>query len=131
MQRIDAGHDRFGPDLIERELGWLRSGLSVDSQRFLGLARTSPADGGERYCLTVLALKASRYRNGVSSLHGHTTRRMWHKVWPARAEEEVPIGHVTNGVHVPSWLAQPMRQLYDRYLERPKNVFFWAEPIED
>ncbi|HLG54266.1 MAG TPA: alpha-glucan family phosphorylase [Vicinamibacterales bacterium] len=113
---VDAGHDRFSPALIEQELGWLRRSLGIDAHRFLGLGRINPADDAEPFCLTVLALNGSRYRNGVSSLHGHTARRMWHKVWPARGEENVPIGHVTNGVHVGSWLAPPMRALYDRYL---------------
>lgn len=113
---VDAGQDRFSAALIEQELGWLQQSLRTDAHRFLGLGRTNPADEGEPFCLTVLALKGSRYRNGVSSLHGHTARRMWQKVWSARPEEDVPIGHVTNGVHVGSWLAPPMRALYDRYL---------------
>jgi starch phosphorylase len=113
---VDAGHDRFAPDLVERELGWLRKRLGIDQDRFAALGRTDPADPGEPFCMTVLALKGSRYRNGVSNLHGHVTRRMWHKLWPSRAEEEVPIGHVTNGVHTQSWLAPPMRVLYDRHL---------------
>jgi glycogen phosphorylase len=113
---VEAGHDRFGLDLIERELGWLRTRLGIDRDRFAALARINPADGGEPFCMTVLALKGSRYRNGVSHLHGHVTRRMWQKLWPAQAEEEVPIGHITNGVHAPSWLAPPMRLLYDRHL---------------
>ena len=61
-----------------------------------------------------LSVKASRRANAVSSLHGHVTRRMWAHLWPWRVEEEIPIGHITNGVHVPSWLAWQMMQLYDR-----------------
>ena len=113
---VEAGHDRFEPDLIERELGWLRSRLGIDPDRFAGLARVNPGDGHELFCLAVLALKASRYRNGVSNLHGHVARQMWKPLWPARAEEDVPVGHITNGVHAPSWLAPPMRLLYDRHL---------------
>jgi starch phosphorylase len=84
---VEAGHDRFGLDLIERELGWLQMRLGVGRDRFAGLARTDAADASERFCMTVLALKGSRYRNGVSHLHGHVARRMWRKVWPTRAEE--------------------------------------------
>lgn len=113
---VEASHDRFGLDLIEQELGWLRTRLGIDRDRFAGLARINPADAREPFCMTVLALKGSRHRNGVSNLHGHVARRMWQKLWPTRAEEEVPIGHITNGVHVPSWLAPPMRLLYGRYL---------------
>jgi starch phosphorylase len=65
--------------------------------------------------MTVLGLKLSRRANAVSSLHGHVTRRMWAHLWPWRVEEEIPIGHVTNGVHVPSWLAWQMQNLYDRH----------------
>ena len=58
--------------------------------------------------MTVLALKLSRRANAVSSLHGHVSRRMWAHLWPWRVEEEIPIGHITNGVHVPSWVAWQM-----------------------
>ena len=65
--------------------------------------------------MTVLALKLSRHANAVSSLHGQVSRRMWAHLWPWRVEEEIPIGHITNGVHTPSWLAWQMMQLYDRH----------------
>jgi starch phosphorylase len=65
--------------------------------------------------MTVLALKLSRRANAVSSLHGYVSRRMWAHLWPWRVEEEIPIGHITNGVHVQSWLAWQMKQLYDRH----------------
>ena len=55
--------------------------------------------------MTVLGLKLSRRANAVSALHGHVSRRMWAHLWPWRVEEEIPIGHITNGVHIPSWLA--------------------------
>ena len=66
--------------------------------------------------MTVLALKLSRRANAVSSLHGQVSRAMWAAFYPDRSEEEVPIGHITNGVHVHSWLAPQMRQVYDRHL---------------
>jgi starch phosphorylase len=113
---VEAGHDRFAADLIERELGWLREHLGIDRPRFMALGRSRPDDGNEPFCMTVLALKGSRYRNAVSSLHGHVARRMWVPVWPGRDEESVPIGHITNGVHVRSWLAPSMNRIYDRTL---------------
>ncbi len=64
--------------------------------------------------MTVLGLKLSRRANAVSALHGHVSRRMWAHLWPWRVEEEIPIGHITNGVHIPTWLAWQMQQLYDR-----------------
>lgn len=113
---VDAGHDRFGADLMEQQLGWLRLRLGLDQARFMALGRVDAATAHETFCMTVLGLKHSRRRNGVSSLHGHVTRRMWRAVWPGRAEEDVPIGHITNGVHTASWLAPSMRRLYDRHL---------------
>jgi starch phosphorylase len=113
---VEAGHDRFSPELVERQLGWLRSRLRIDTARFLAAGRVNPGESREPLTMTVLGLKASRHRNGVSSLHGHVARKMWNQVWPGRAEEDVPIGHVTNGVHLASWLAPSMRRLYDRHL---------------
>jgi glycogen phosphorylase len=81
----------------------------------MGLGRIDTHNDGEPFCMTVLALKMSRRANAVSQLHGHISRRMWAHLWPWRVEEEIPIGHITNGVHVPSWLAWQMRQLYDRH----------------
>jgi len=73
-----------------------------------------PHNHGEPFCMTVLGLKLSRRANAVSALHGHVSRRMWKNLWSWKVEEDVPIGHITNGVHVPSWLAWQMQQLYDR-----------------
>jgi starch phosphorylase len=113
---VPAGHDRFPADLVEEHLGPLRDALGLSPQALLGLGRVSPADGGEAFCMTVLALKLSRHANAVSALHGGVSRVMWTGLWPGRSEEEVPIGHITNGVHAPSWLAPAMHDLYDRHL---------------
>ena len=82
----------------------------------MALGRVDPYNPGEDFCMTVLALKLSRRANAVSSLHGQVSRSMWTGLWTNRPEEEVPIGHITNGVHVPTWLAPQMRQVYDRHL---------------
>ena len=113
---VAAGHDRFSGDLLDRELGWLRSSLKIDHERLMRTGRVNPNDAGETFCMTVLSLRGSRYRNGVSSLHGHVARRMWMDVWPGRLEEEIPIGHITNGIHIRSWLALSMNRLFDRCL---------------
>ena len=112
---VPAGHDRFDGELIEEHLGPLREALGISYEQFMGLGRVEPQNESEPFCMTVLGLKISRRANAVSSLHGHVTRRMWAHLWPWRVEEEIPIGHITNGVHVPSWLAWPMSQLYDRH----------------
>jgi starch phosphorylase len=111
---VPAGHDRFDGGLIEEHLGPLRDRLGISFDQLMGLGRVEPHNGGETFCMTVLALKLSRRANAVSSLHGYVSRRMWAHLWPWRVEEEIPIGHITNGVHVPSWLAWQMQQLYDR-----------------
>ncbi len=66
--------------------------------------------------MTVLGLKLSRRANAVSALHGEVSRAMWTGLYPGKPEDEVPIGHITNGVHVPTWLAPQMFRLYDRHL---------------
>ncbi|HTM54923.1 MAG TPA: alpha-glucan family phosphorylase [Pirellulales bacterium] len=111
---VPAGHDRFDGGLIEEHLGPLRDQLRISYEQLMGLGRVEPHNEGESFCMTVLGLKLSRRANAVSCLHGHISRRMWAHLWPWRVEEEIPIGHITNGVHVPSWLAGQMLQLYDR-----------------
>jgi starch phosphorylase len=111
---VPAGHDRFDGGMIEEHLGPLRDALGISYEQLMGLGRVEPHNEAEPFCMTVIGLKASRRANAVSSLHGHVSRRMWAHLWPWRVEEEIPIGHITNGVHVPSWLAWQMSQLYDR-----------------
>ena len=113
---VPAGHDRFSPQLIEEHLGPLRDALGRDEDQLLGLGRVDPQNPGEEFCMTVLALRLSRQANAVSTLHGNVSREMWNVLWPQRRVDEVPIGHVTNGVHVHSWLAPQMRQLYARHM---------------
>ncbi|QDT46327.1 alpha-glucan family phosphorylase [Symmachiella dynata] len=113
---VPAGHDRFDADLVEEHLGPLRDELGLSHDALLGLGRVEPQNMHESFCMTVLAFKLSRQANAVSSLHGVVSRRMWANLWPWRSEEEIPIGHITNGVHVPTWLAGQMRLLYDRVL---------------
>ena len=112
---VPAGHDRFNPDLIEEHLGPLRDGLGISHEHLMSLGRVNTADQREPFCMTVLGLKLSRRANAVSQLHGHVSRRMWRPLWPNREETAIPIGHITNGVHVQSWLAEQMLQLYDRH----------------
>jgi glycogen phosphorylase len=112
---VPAGHDRFDADLIEEHLGILREALGLSKERFMALGQENPGSD-ERFCMTVLGLKMARRANAVSSLHGEVSRAMWTGLTPGKSEDSVPIGHVTNGVHVPSWLAPQMFRLYDRHL---------------
>ncbi len=81
----------------------------------MGLGRENPDNFHEQFCMTILALKLSRRANAVSALHGEISRNMWSGLYPGKPEDAVPIGHITNGVHVPTWLAPQMFRLYDRH----------------
>jgi len=135
---VPAGHDRFDADLIEEHLGPLRDELELSQENLMGFGRVYSNDPQEKFCMTVLGLKLSRHANAVSSLHGEVSRAMWWNLYPGKPEDAVPIGHVTNGVHVPSWLAPQMRRLYDRHLgvdwpDRSSDKDTWAaiENVDD
>jgi starch phosphorylase len=113
---VAAGHDRFPADLVEEHLGIFREKLGLSHDDFMALGRVNPQDKSETFCMTVLALKTSRRANGVSAIHADVSRLMWHSLWPNRPELEVPIGHITNGVHILSWLAPQMHQLFQTRL---------------
>jgi glycogen phosphorylase len=115
---VPAGHDRFDAALVEEHIGPLREALGLSQDSLLGLGRENPSNHEELFCLTVLALRLSRRANAVSALHGEVSRAMWTKLFRGKPEDDVPIGHITNGVHVPSWLAPQMFRLYDRQLGR-------------
>jgi len=123
---VDAGHDRFPPGLVEEYLEPLRRSLRLSREEFLGLGRVRPQDAHEALCMTVLAFKMSRYANAVSCLHGRTTRRAWQPLWPHHREDEVPVGHITNGVHVRTWLAPAMQELYSAHIGPD-----WADNLPD
>jgi starch phosphorylase len=113
---VPAGHDRFNADLIEEHLGPLRDQLGLSPENLMGFGRVNSTDQQEPFCMTVLGLKLSRRANAVSSLHAEVSRAMWWGLFPDQPVDAVPIGHITNGVHVPSWLAPQMCRLYDRHL---------------
>ena len=113
---VPAGHDRFDSGLIEEHLGPLRDALGLSHEGLMALGRENPHNSHEQFCMTVLGLKLARRTNAVSALHGEVSRAMWTGLYPGKPEDEVPIGHITNGVHVPTWLAPQMFRLYDRHL---------------
>ena len=113
---VDAGHDRFPADLATEHLRPLAEGLKLSLDEVMGLGRVNPHDQGSPFMPTVLALKLTRRANGVSALHGVVSRKMWNHLYPGTREDAVPIGHVTNGVHLPTWLATEMNHLYEAHL---------------
>ena len=113
---VPAGNDRFPPELMAAYFQEYATDLNLAWKVFLSLGRENPRDDSETFCMTVLALRLSRFNNGVSLLHGKVSRRMWSRVWPQFPEEDVPISSVTNGIHFPTWVAPDMSVLYDRFL---------------
>jgi starch phosphorylase len=106
--------------------------LGLDWGEYMALGRKNPQNTTEPFCMTTLALRLSSFSNGVSKLHGKVTRQMWKIFWPDVPEDEIPIGHVTNGVHFKSWISAEMNLLYDRYLgsrwqEEPGKKEIWEK----
>lgn len=121
---VAAGNDVFFPGMAEEMLDeyiqiWGHKPL-------LGFGRVNPEDEREGFGLTVLALKTAGSANGVSELHGHVSRKMWQELYRNYPEDEIPIGHVTNGIHGGSWVSPDMASLFDRYLG-PR----WLEAVGD
>lgn len=112
---VPAGCDTFPTQLVEKYFDGYWESLGIDRNTFLELGRCDGASD-QAFNMTVLALKVANYRNAVSQLHGEVSRKMWHGLWPEVAEDEVPILQVTNGIHVPTWIAPELRQLYEKYL---------------
>ena len=113
---VAAGNETYEADQVLHEMPDLAAELGVDAERLLGLLRVHPEDTHEPVGMTPLAIRASRSVNAVSRRHGAVAREMWHPMFPDASVDEVPITHVTNGVHLPSWLGPPMRSLLDRHL---------------
>ena len=132
---VEAGHDRFTSDLIQYAAHKFSSDLGLTHDAFMDLGRVQAGDAQEPFCMTVLALKHSRAANGVSELHGQISRQMWQGLYPDRPVDEVPIGHITNGIHVAGWMKGPLRRFFrsklgegwDRDLNSPP---FWQR-LED
>lgn len=123
---VSAGHDEFDPSLLERYLGGYVWDMREPWDRFLALGRRDPSASSERFNMTLLALRLSGRRNAVSQLHGKVSRQMWRSVWPEQPEEAVPIAHVTNGVHLPTWVGAPMAALYEETVGAK-----WASEFDD
>ncbi|MFW5643536.1 MAG: alpha-glucan family phosphorylase, partial [Alkalispirochaeta sp.] len=127
---VPAGNERFGIDMMQKYFHTITDGTGFTWEEFIALGRENPADHQEPFCMTVLAIRLSAYNNGVSELHGVVSRTMWKEIWPELPEEEVPITHITNGVHSRSFLSPEMKDLLDRYFgprfdEEPTYIGIW------
>jgi starch phosphorylase len=128
---VAAGNDSYPPDQVRQAI----ARLPLSSEQTLALGRNRPDDAGEPFGVTQAALRLSRAANGVSRRHGEVSRAMWARLWNGEEPERVPIGHVTNGVHVPTWIGRTMRELLSTYLggdwlERVLDTDMWARLYE-
>ena len=112
---VPAGHDAFPFWMVEKHLAGCWGTLGPNRDRFLALG-SHDNGGGPQFNMTALALRSAGVVNAVSELHGQVTRSMFHSMWPDRPVEEVPVGYVTNGVHVPTWIAPELADLFSRHL---------------
>jgi glycogen phosphorylase len=135
---VPAGNDAFSVELVEKYFNHYWPQLGLDRDAFMDLGRQDVGDEEGTLAMTVLALRMTASRNGVSELHGQVSRHLWETAWPGVPQEEVPIGHVTNGIHTLSWISHDLAGLYDRYLgprwhEKPSESGIWeaADSIPD
>jgi starch phosphorylase len=122
---VPAGNDEFPLWLLDKYLAAIWPQLGLDREQFYDLARHEQSYG-ETFSMGILALRSSKGRNAVSELHGHVSRDMWHFLWKDRSVEEVPITHVTNGVHTANWMARRLRILLDIHLGEN-----WMDRLDD
>jgi len=112
---VSAGFDRFAPALIEQYLGgYAQEKLGIALYDLLALGRENPADSSEHFNMAYLAIRGSGAANGVSRLHGKVSRRLFRPLFPRWPEDEIPIAHVTNGVHMPTWDSVPADDLWTK-----------------
>jgi starch phosphorylase len=114
---VPAGHDAFSFQMVEKHLEGCWGTLGPHRDRFLALGAHDNGRGAQ-FNMTALAMRSAGAINAVSALHGKVTREMWGGMWPGVSEPERPVGFVTNGVHLPTWVADDMAELFARYLGR-------------
>lgn len=126
---VPAGFDRFSPQLIEKNLGlYAKNLIKLPMKNLLALGRSNPEDDSEPFNMAFLAMRGCSFANGVSALHGAVSRRLFAPLFPRWPEEEIPIGHVTNGVHTPSWDSISSDELWSkacgksRWLQDPQTL---------
>jgi starch phosphorylase len=129
---VAAGHDEFTVEKVTPYLMPFTSRLGVDIEDILSWGKPENAKQDKPVLsMFVLGLRMSQYCNGVSRLHGRVARKMWAHVWPGRPEDEVPIHHITNGIHIPSWISVENAMLFERYLDPEWYMNTWNSEIVD
>ncbi|NMC44482.1 MAG: glycosyltransferase family 1 protein [candidate division Zixibacteria bacterium] len=127
---VPAGNEQFDAKLMEKYLTPMGEALGIGFRGLMKLGRVIETNDQEPFSMTVGALRLSAFANGVSQLHGKTSRSMWRFVWPGYPDDEVPITSITNGVHPYSWISPTLGELYEtyigpRYIEQPEDPSFW------
>ena len=112
---VAAGHDAFPFHLVETHLAGAWGDLGGYREKFLALGHHDNG-GGPMFNMTALAMRTSGAVNGVSKLHGEVTKQMWQPIWPDRPADQLPVGFITNGVHVPTWISSEMSGLLEKHL---------------
>ena len=132
---VAAGNDEFDSALVMRAFGKeYVAELGLTEEQFLALGRVEESNKAARYGLTPLAIRMCRSTNGVSLKHGEVSRALWQKLWPEKKLEDIPITHITNGVHAPTWVSPLLRYLFEKYIGadwekklRDQNV--WTDAV--
>lgn len=113
---VPAGNETFHADLVRPHFEALRKDIGIDPAQIIAWSQGPAGSGHGEISMTILGLRMAQRSNAVSGLHGELARKMWAHLWPGRPTDEVPIHHITNGIHVPSWLATECGVLFERYL---------------
>jgi len=132
---VPAGHDRFDRSLMEGNLGPFVSTMGMSMDEVMKYGRVRPDDQNEPFTMTVLALRMCHAANGVSELHGKTSREMWKELYPEVPASKVPIGHVTNGVHITGWTSPTASQFWNthlgpKWIDKFRDAKYWKAAIE-
>ena len=115
---VPAGHDYFDEGLFGKYMGGYPQKLGITWDEFIGMGRTNPDDHGEKFCMSTFACNTCQEVNGVSMLHGWVSQKMFAPIWNGYFPEENHVGYVTNGVHLPTWVAAGwLTNIYDKYLD--------------
>ncbi len=128
---VPAGHDYFDEDLISRYMGSFANKLGISWQQFMDMGRENPGSN-ERFSMSVFALNTAQEANGVSLLHGKVSRKMFQPVWKGYFAKELHVGHVTNGVHLPTWASSTVKSIYndnfaDTFIKDQSNLDVWSK----
>ena len=132
---VPAGHDYFHEGLFGKYLGWVPERLGISWNDFIGLGRMNDEDHGEKFCMSTFLCKTCQEVNGVSKLHGEVSREMFNGIWRGYFPEESHVGYVTNGVHLPTWIAHEWRTVFEKYfdpdfMKDQSNPAYWERIYE-